>query len=100
MSLYVPDYYEVTLPGIEHRAFLLVVRLRDADEDPAKLWEGFAGRRRSLNAELRAEYDELAAEDEEELDPISGPSRPGERREREPEGDGDPDAEEAFGAAG
>jgi arabinofuranosyltransferase len=56
-SRYVPDIYEVTLPGIPHRAFLLVVRRLEPGEKPADLWEAFPERRRNLNAELRAEYE-------------------------------------------
>ncbi|MEO0605222.1 MAG: hypothetical protein AAF211_27580, partial [Myxococcota bacterium] len=50
---YVPDFWEVTEPDDAERTFLLVVRRRTDDEDPALVWNGFAGRRRSLNAELR-----------------------------------------------
>ncbi len=97
MSLYVPDFYEVTLPGVDHRAFLLVVRLREPDEDPAAVWNSFSARRRALNAELRAEYDEAAWEEEdEELDPISSPA-PDRERDEEDEGD---EVGEEFGAAG
>ncbi|MCA9490552.1 MAG: hypothetical protein KC621_11540 [Myxococcales bacterium] len=72
---YVPDYYEITLPGVNHRAFLLVVRLIEPLEDPAQLWEGFAARRRALNAELRAEYEggerwQDDDEDDDLIDPI------------------------------
>jgi len=49
---YVPDFWEVTEPG-EERTFLLVVRRRAPDEDPARMWSGFAARRRARNAELR-----------------------------------------------
>lgn len=68
-SRYVPDIYEVSLPAIPHRAFLLVVRRAEAGEKPAELWGEFPERRRSLNAELRAEYE---ASDEEE--PADGPA--------------------------
>lgn len=64
MSRYVPDIYEVTLPGKEHRAFLLVVRRLEPGEDPADAWGAFAERRKNLNAELRAEYELEAVEDE------------------------------------
>ncbi|MCB9697598.1 MAG: hypothetical protein H6738_12525 [Alphaproteobacteria bacterium] len=88
---YVPDYYEITLPGVDHRAFLLVVRLVEPLEDPAQLWEGFAARRRALNAELRAEYEggerwQDDDEDEDLIDPI----------DRGPLDGGDEDLEDAF----
>ena len=56
---YVPDYYEVAPigagpEGASQRAFLFVVRLKTPNEDPAKLWEAFPGRRRALNAQLRS----------------------------------------------
>ena len=76
---YVPDFYEVALPGIDHRAFLLVVRLIEPLEDPAAVWNGFAARRRALNAELRAEYEGgerwQDEEDQDLIDPIDrGPA--------------------------
>jgi len=49
---YVPDFWEVTEPD-EARTFLVVVRHRTRDEDPKRLWNSFAERRRALNAELR-----------------------------------------------
>lgn len=67
MDRYVPDYYEVALPGEDKRTFLFVVRRRTEAEDPAKLWQAFPGRRRALNAELRAEYEGL--DDELDADP-------------------------------
>ncbi|MEQ1502604.1 MAG: hypothetical protein ABMB14_10250 [Myxococcota bacterium] len=69
MDRYVPDYYEVTIPGSDLRTFLFVIRHRTSDEDPAKLWNAFPGRRRALNAELRAEY---ADEPDEEATGTSG----------------------------
>lgn len=57
MDRYVPDFYEVT-PLDEQRTFLLVVRLREGDEDPAEVWRAFPERRRALNATLRAFYGE------------------------------------------
>jgi hypothetical protein len=56
MDRYVPDWVEVTLPDQERRTFLFLVRLRTPTEDPALLWNDFPARRRALNAELRAEY--------------------------------------------
>lgn len=64
---YVPDYYEVQLPGEDDRTFLFVVRRSTEDEDPAKVWNSFAGRRRALNAELRAQYADRA--DDPDQDP-------------------------------
>ena len=50
---YVPDFFDVTEPNDEERTFVVVVRRRTADEDPKLVWEGFASRRRALNAEIR-----------------------------------------------
>ncbi len=58
MDRYVPDWFEVTLPDQKKRTFLFVVRLRAPGEDPAKLWNDFSARRRALNAELRAQYED------------------------------------------
>lgn len=63
MDRYVPDYYEVTIPGYTVRTFLFVVRRRLPDENPEKVWNDFPTRRRALNAELRAEYSEDPDED-------------------------------------
>jgi arabinofuranosyltransferase len=63
-SRYVPDIYEVSLPDIPHRAFLLVVRRVEPGEKPLELWESFAERRKNLNAELRAEYEVAEQGDE------------------------------------
>ncbi len=49
---YVPDFWEVTAAEDDERTFLVVVRHRTDDEDPAALWNGFAARRRLLNSEL------------------------------------------------
>lgn len=63
-SRYVPDIYEVSLPGKEHRAFLLVVRRLEPGENPSEQWAAFPERRKNLNAELRAEYELAEGEDE------------------------------------
>jgi arabinofuranosyltransferase len=59
---YVPDWYEVSIPGTE-RAFLLVIRRLERNEDPAKLWNDFPERRKELNQELREEFGEGDDED-------------------------------------
>jgi arabinofuranosyltransferase len=71
-SRYVPDIYEVVLPGKEHRSFLLVVRRVEPGESPSEQWAGFAERRRNLNAELRAEYDLAEVEGGDEETPEGG----------------------------
>ncbi len=68
MDRYVPDFYEVAIPGEPKRTFLLVVRRRAAHEDPLRLWDSFPARRRALNAELRAQY----ADDPDDLDDDPG----------------------------
>lgn len=50
---YVPDFWDVTASYDAERTFLLVVRRLGDGEDPQAMWEGFASRRRELNAELR-----------------------------------------------
>ena len=62
MDRYVPDYFEVELPGETERTFLFTVRRRLDHEDPAQLWNEFPSRRRSLNAELRAQAEGAAAQ--------------------------------------
>jgi arabinofuranosyltransferase len=65
MDRYVPDWYEVELPGSDLRTFLFVVRKRRPEENPADLWNEFPERRRQLNTELRSEYaDEPLGEDD------------------------------------
>ncbi|MEN0067641.1 MAG: hypothetical protein AAGA48_36255 [Myxococcota bacterium] len=52
---YVPDYWEVTASNDDERTFLFAIRRCEDHEDPRVLWDGFAERRRTLNAELRDE---------------------------------------------
>jgi arabinofuranosyltransferase len=62
MDRWVPDWVEVHLPNQEERTFLFMVRLTEPGEDPAEMWNGFAKRRKELNAELRAEYADVSDE--------------------------------------
>jgi arabinofuranosyltransferase len=59
---YVPDFFEVAPIDEGVRSFLFVVRRAQPGEDPAKIWGGFPGRRRKLNAELRDEADDSGSE--------------------------------------
>jgi hypothetical protein len=68
MDRYVPDFVEVPLADVEERVFLLMVRRLEPGEDPSALWNGFPARRRALNAELRAQYDDEDDEDDEDLE--------------------------------